>query len=111
MPHEYTESQLFALLAKRRRRLVIRVLAEIGTPISVTDLARRIGEREKDSLSNECLRSIRTSLHHIHLPKLDDAGVVRYDRTEEMVYAEPDLHSLIRFLEKVAEGDRPWSDS
>lgn len=110
MSQELSESDLFVLLAKRRRRLTLRILRESAMHITTIEVAKRIGEREYDNPSAEDLHAIHLSLYHNHLPRLEDADVVWYDRDEGIIHPGPNFDSLIRVLEMVGEGDAPWSD-
>lgn len=50
--------------------------------------------RAEDEAADEQLRRrVRISLHHNHLPKLADAGVITYD--EETVAATEELESVV----------------
>ena len=80
-------------------------------PLTLTELANRIGECESDKLSTEDLRSIQLSLYHADLPMLENAGVVEFDEDEGTVHVARNFGTLIGFLENVEEADLPWSDS
>ncbi|WP_336023215.1 DUF7344 domain-containing protein [Halobellus salinisoli] len=75
---------VFDALSNRRRRLVIRVLRESETPIDIGMLSTRIAAHENeidpDTVSHRQRKSVYTSLHQNHLPKLADAGFVSADR-------------------------------
>ncbi|WP_394742242.1 DUF7344 domain-containing protein [Natronococcus roseus] len=76
----------FDLLANRRRRLVLRRLAESDAPVSVDDLVDHVVLAEDGSESRSVAsvgdvvigtrRRVRFSLHHVHLPKLVETNVV-----------------------------------
>ena len=63
----------YRLLADRERRALLGVLLERSGPISMEDLRGRLA----DVIGEEDHAGIR--LHHVHLPKLDEAGLVEYD--------------------------------
>jgi predicted transcriptional regulator len=78
-------SAAFDLLRDARRRGVLYTVMQNGRT-SVSELARRIaawqsaeGDESPDAVTVE------TSLVHVHLPKLDDAGVIEYDHEERTV--------------------------
>ena len=75
---------LFAVLTEARRRTVLSVLTESTSPMDVESLATRVAARERDvdadSLSESTVEDVHVTLHHVHLPKLDDAGLVDHDR-------------------------------
>lgn len=73
---------LFELLADRRRRLVVHYLCEAEGPMAPLALARRIARAERpgeEPPRDEALKRIYTGLVHVHLPKLDEHGVVSVD--------------------------------
>lgn len=75
---------VFQALANRRRRLVVRVLDEATEPLSIGTLATRIAAYEQGvepvEVTHRQRKSVYTSLHQNHLPKLTDAGFVTADR-------------------------------
>jgi len=76
----------FALLARERRRTVLHCLGASDGPLSLSELADRVAEREAaDSTPEGLEREIAISLSQVHLPKLADAGVVKYERDTQRV--------------------------
>lgn len=70
------------LLGHERRRRTIRILeADDASTFDRRELARRIAtaETDADAASDEFVRRVERSLHHKHLPMLDEYGVVDYD--------------------------------
>ena len=110
MPNEMSESDVFVLLAKRRRRLALQILRDSATPVPAKRLAERIADRERDDPTPEDVQRIFLTLYHVHLPKLDAADAVSYDPSDGTV--RPGLHfeRLVRTLERVTDADRPWAD-
>lgn len=79
-----------SVLSSERRRIAIRVFEETETPLDGEELARRVAAREAatapSNVPDEAVRSVRISLHHVHLPKLEridaverEDGSVDYD--------------------------------
>ena len=89
---------LFGALADSRRRTVLSVLGNQYHPISVKTLARDVAAREADAterdVSEEKVDEIYTSLVHVHLPTLNDAGLVGYDADSGRVSYEG--HPVLR---------------
>lgn len=73
---ELTDSERCHLLSSKRRRIVCNVLAEEDAPIGFEELATTVFARENAAESGG---DVKIALHHVHLPKLDAAGVIDYD--------------------------------
>lgn len=70
-----------SVLAHRHRQLALRRLAKQDTPLHVADLARDLAELDADvdTRSHDEVKSLATRLYHVHLPKLDEAGIISFD--------------------------------
>lgn len=68
-------------LASKRRRVILAELKEHDGAISRADLAKQVRTRERDDETDDLkeMDDILTALHHIHLPSLEQAGLVAYD--------------------------------
>lgn len=83
-----SRASVFSLLADERRLTVIEQLQQMRVPLAVADLAREIATRESEHSSinrGDHQDTVLQSLHHCHVPKLVDAGVVAYDETRNTV--------------------------
>lgn len=78
---ELGESERHELLASGRRRILLDIFDGRSTAVELDELAAGVAAREAeaDATDEETVERIRTALHHVHLPKMDDAGVVDYD--------------------------------
>lgn len=79
-------------LARWRRRLVLSVLRDRAGPISRTDVAEALArEHDVDDAPSlpECPVAREGLLHHVLLPKLEDDGLVSYDRDDGTVSYAP----------------------
>lgn len=85
------------LLRHEHRRAVVAILSETS-PLSRPELTVRLAARVVDGETTSRLpdedtrRRLRLGLHHNHLPKLSEAGVVEYD--DRQVTATRKLESL-----------------
>lgn len=83
-------------LAHGRRRVVLSILVDHGEAIARRNLARQTLARERDArratISPDDVDDVLSSLYHVHLPKLRDAGLLVDDDLETVRYADhPDL--------------------
>ncbi|WP_290810171.1 ArsR family transcriptional regulator [Halovivax sp.] len=85
------EEELVRLLVSERNRAILTRLTDASRPLTVTELAEHLASRERSVVRRtdfeRDLQQTRISLHHNLLPKLDEVGVVRYDREENVVSA------------------------
>lgn len=98
---------LFRSLADFRRRTILDILSHQFHPIHVETLAREIGAVEHYTSESEVpideVERITVSLRHCHLPVLSDAGLIDYDREDQMVAHDghpllsvPWMHSVLK---------------
>ncbi len=72
---------MLATLAVPRRRHLLFALDSNGGEISVDELAREIlavEDANRHALSAEQLESVMVTLHHTHLPKMSDEGLIEW---------------------------------
>ncbi|MFC7080152.1 DUF7344 domain-containing protein [Halorussus caseinilyticus] len=82
-----TPDQALDLLGDGQRRRAVAVLRESDGPMTLGELAAETVARgdETDSgpdpseVTTDRRERVATRLHHVHLPRLDDAGVAEYD--------------------------------
>lgn len=82
-------SEWYSVLAVKRRRLALDILAEAATAITLDELAAEIAAREGESntADEETIEHVTVALHHTHLPKLVDAGIIHYDPDDHLIEA------------------------
>lgn len=103
---ELTLDTVHQLLSARRRRYALYCLYLYENPVRLADVADRVTEWEQDgtSVPEDRLRMY-TNLYHVHVPKLDDAGVVAYQQDEDVVELAANAARLRPHLEQTAETD------
>ena len=70
--------------------------------VSIEDVASHLALRENETDVVQCDR-ILTELYHNHLPRLDDSGLVRFDRERKTVNGLPTLDRLRPYLDPADE--------
>lgn len=77
---EHTDD-CFEILGQWQRRFLLRYLEHHSTPVTVRQLARAMAA-ERETIG---VKGMRVRLHNVDLPKLDAAGLVRYNAATERV--------------------------
>jgi len=92
------------LLGHERRRRAIRILdGADGSTFDRREIARRIATTEADAdvASDEFVRRVECSLHHKHLPMLDEYGVLDYNPDAGLITYSPSREFERRVLTSV----------
>ena len=104
---------IFTVLSNERRRLVLRHLKATEGPVRVRDLSHQVAAWENgvavEELNYKQRKRAYTSLHQTHLPKLNDCGIIAYDRDRGIVSLTDRVAELDFYLEVVNPNDIPWS--
>lgn len=100
------DDQVLHVLANEQRRNVLTALETTRTPIALADLAielarRKTGDYDSD-LMFETAKQIRVRLHHCHLPKLEEIGLIDYTIEKKLVSLSDGPHA-----KKTAESLKP----
>ncbi|UPV99774.1 hypothetical protein M0R88_14795 [Halorussus gelatinilyticus] len=73
----------------KHRRIVLAALTDQHQSLSINDLTNAIVKHNHHTLpteaSDEIVTQIQTDLHHVHLPKLSEAGLIHYDPERKVV--------------------------
>ena len=90
-PVSLSLDDVFELLSYRRRRLALYHLVDAENPVDFDELVSQVVDWETGSLTppRDHERTVSTALHHRHLPRLAEAGVVEYDAVAGDVYYWP----------------------
>jgi len=78
------------LFSSPARRAVLAVLAEHASSMTLGDLASEIAAAGTDATGDVDRRNLEVVLHHNHLPRLADAGLIEYDPTAHSVRPRTD---------------------
>lgn len=77
---DLTETERHALLRDERRRLALDVLAERPATVGLSAVAEAVTARQEgcDASDAETVHRTAVELHHVHLPKMSELGVLDY---------------------------------
>ena len=78
---DLSADERYDLLAVERRRVVIHALSEYEGAVGLGDLARQVAAHETSAPTpgDDATEQVAVSLHHVHLPRMADLGVLDYD--------------------------------
>lgn len=92
-------------LSHRYRRILLTHLADEGPTVELGDLVATVAEREHDAPVHELAESevgqIHLELHHLHLPKLSDHGLVTYEPGDDSATLERDARPVLEALDAI----------
>lgn len=110
-----TLNSVFRAVKNQRRRRVLSLLLGRPSPVDVEDLCVELAAMEEEtslrSVSDESVQSMRTDLHHVHLPILEETALVRWDRTAETVTTSEAPVLIDEWFVRILETDVPkWDE-
>ncbi|MFB6159802.1 MAG: hypothetical protein ABEJ61_01340 [Haloferacaceae archaeon] len=105
-------SEVFSLLSNTRRRWLLRILRDRDGTAVLGDVAEVIAARENDkeveSLTSRERKCVYVGLYQCHLPKLDDSGIVDFDKHRGTIELTEDAAALFEYLDHETDEERPW---
>lgn len=110
---ELTEEEVFDVLSHRRRRFALHYLVQKGET-ELGDLAEYVAAWENEKDVQEITASERkhaySALQQSHLPRMDEAGVVEFDKNRGTIEPSESLAELDIYMDVVRGGEIPWSE-
>ena len=107
-----TESQVFDAAKNLRRRYALYYLKSEDEPAELGDLAEQIAAWENDTtveaITAEQRKSVYSALYQTHLPKLEEAGVLNYDRNSNVITFTDDAENLDLYLASDSRTSVQW---
>jgi predicted transcriptional regulator len=108
-----SQDELFDVLSNRRRRYAVHALEREHGPVELGDVAEQVAAWEYDvdveQVSYDERKRVYTALQQSHLPMMDDAGVVEFDKNRGTVEATPALEDVEVYMDVVRGHEIPWS--
>jgi DNA-binding transcriptional ArsR family regulator len=104
--------QVYSILANERRRRALEQIKGVGGTVTVHELSELVAGREtgESPPPKRCRESVYTSLVQTHLPKLEELGVVEYDRGTQTIELSRHARDVSLYTEIVATGGVTWSE-
>ncbi|MXV64119.1 hypothetical protein GS429_19025 [Natronorubrum sp. JWXQ-INN-674] len=118
----FSKDEIFHLLQNERRRMVLRYLRGTDEPVRMRDVAEQVAAWEHDTTVEELTSTQRQRvyipLYQSHLSKLDEAGIIEYQKNRGIVERRPLASRIDRYLNLDPEdestdeqqSDPAWND-
>lgn len=105
--------ELFKLLGNERRRHAVEFLRRQEGPVSLDTLATNVAARETDqpveAVTTRERKRVYTSLQQTHLPRMDEAGAVEFDKEQGTITPAASLGEVTLHLDVVSSSGLPES--
>jgi len=97
------------LCSDKHRRIVLSVLATQQRSLTLDDLTKAIVKHNHHEplreFSGEKITGIKSEIHHNHAPRLEDAGLVEYDRERQLVEPTEQFERVETQLSEILDAD------
>ena len=110
---DISEDELYTVLANQRRRFAVHLLKrESDGAVEIGEMAEQIAawecEKHRQEITSNERKYVYSALQQRHLPKMDDVGLVEFDKREGSVEPTDVLDEVDVYAEVVGEGNVPW---
>ena len=104
-----TTDEIFEILSGARRRNLLHFLYTHGKEAGLRELAEATAAVEfEEPLTEEEIKRVYIAFYQTHIPKLESAGIVRYDSETQHVALEDRVTEISRVLPQQRSHTRPW---
>lgn len=107
-----SKDDVFEVLSNRRRRHVLHYLQRREGEVDLGTLAERVAawenERPVERITSDDRKRVYTALQQFHLPKMDEKGLIEYDRRSGSVELAKDSTDVDVYLGVITENEPPW---
>ncbi|MFD1598996.1 DUF7344 domain-containing protein [Halobellus rarus] len=111
---ELSEDELFDVLSNRRRRFAVHLLKHEEETMEIGDMAEQIAAWENGidtaEITGDERKRVYTALQQSHLPMMDRAGVVEFNKSRGVIEPTPALEDVDLYLDVVEGREVPWSE-
>ena len=103
--------EIHDILRNDRRRRVIKHLQSQFEPLTLRELSERIAAKEagESPAPRNVRESVYNSLHQTHLPKLDDRGIIDYDKDRKTVELLEGANDVEVYMEVINRYGISWA--
>lgn len=103
---------VFEILKNERRRFVLQYMVDRDEQVALGTLAEHIAARENDTtpdqLTSQERKRVYVGLYQCHLPKMDSANIVDFDKDRGTIALGPNAGELYPYLDTSADDERTW---
>jgi hypothetical protein len=109
-----SQEEIFEILSNTRRRYVLQYIKQrpdtdtFGLREIVSQVAAWENDKPVETVETNERKTVYTSLMQTHLPRLDEFGVISYDRQRSEITATDSLERVQVYMEYVPEEDISW---
>lgn len=113
LTNRLSRNDLFEMLSNERRRCVLYYLQQRDGPVDLNEVVDYVTAWQYDlpisDLDSRRRMCVYSALHQAHLPKLDAAGFIDYDRENSTITARDEVEYARLYLEYDPGNDISWS--
>ena len=110
---ELSRDQMFDILSSSRRRYTLYYLRQQREPVQLTDLAEELAAWENDipisAVDSTLRKRAYNTLQQTHLPKMNAAGVIDYNRNRGTITLTTNPGQLELFLNVLPRAPSTWT--
>lgn len=110
---ELTTEEVFEVLSNQRRRYALHYLLQEGST-DLGNLAEQVAawecEKSLENVSSHERKRVYSALQQSHLPKMDAADVVKFDKREGVIEPTDATEELDIYLDVVRGNEITWSE-
>lgn len=110
-PEALSPDDIFHILQTNRRRDAISYLLDREGPVKMSDIAEHVSAKEHETtvaeLTSTQRQRVYIPLYQSHLPKLDEKGVIDYDKPRGIVRPTERIEVFRPYLEAVESNESP----
>lgn len=108
------EGTVYDVLSNKRRRYVVYMLKQNAERTTIGEMAERVAAWEYDISVQQVMgdqrKRVYTALQQTHLPMMDDAGLIAFNKDRGIVTPEPTVQGIEVYEEDTPEQTDSWSE-